>query len=312
MKKLKLLLLLSTTLLALNLHAAEALPPDPKVDPKATLDNKCGFVPDSKATSSTGKAVDPLDAYIDCSTQMDYKKVFEGLAQTQKDFLVERCMMFTIQNEMGSGGEAAMSTADIIAYEKLVKAMCTCKLEGKVFDRPSTMSGSCTDKKEDTDLFMYTMNMCTLHLVKSDSNVCSGKPMNPQLISQTPDVGSWEESCKNDLRYQCYQFLTIPSVFQEPMNPELGKCNFADQTRIISQQCRSYCYQHNVCPIGQEDPTAHGNAGAGNSQVDPKYKDRKISNVYLLRKLGMSSCVKGTSFGIESNGADSSRRSKNR
>jgi len=295
-----LVLVFATTML----HAQSTTPTtsdDVKVDKKATVESKCGFVADSTAKSSTGKSVDPFDAYIDCATQMDYKTVWEKLSDTQKDFLVERCMMFEIQNEMGATGEAAMSIADIQAYEKMIKTKCTCIKEGKVFNRTG-MSGTCSEEKPkelQRDLFMYTMDQCTKHLDKVD-NVCTKGATNGK--SETPDAGVWEESCKNDLRYQCYQFLTIPSVFQEPVNPELNKCNFGDQTKIISQQCRSYCYQHNTCVIGEEGAFHSGGGGIGNSAIDPKFKNRKIGNVYLLRKLGMSSCVKGTSFGIESNG----------
>lgn len=274
---------------------------DVSIDANATLDSKCGFVADSKATSSTGKKVDPLDAYIDCATQMDYKLVYDKLSATQKEFLVERCMMFEIQNEMGTGGEASMSTEQIQSYESMIKAKCKCIQEGKIFTRTG-MSGSCSaevPKDPVRDLFMHSMDKCTEHLDKID-NVCTKGATNGQ--TETPGAGVWEESCKNDLRYQCYQFLTIPSVFQEPVNPVLNKCNFGDQTKIISQQCRSYCYQHNTCAIGAAGSFDGGGGGLGNDAIDPKFKNRKIGNIYLLRKLGMSSCVKGTSFGIESNG----------
>lgn len=117
-------------------------------------------------------------------------------------------------------------------------------------------------------------------------------------------LGDWGETCKSDLRQQCYEYLKIPTSIQEPLNPVLNKCDFDNQTITIAQNCRSYCYVHNTCPIGVEGTGTNHELGAiGNGAINPKFKARKISNMYLLKQYSSASCLKGSSFGILSNNA---------
>ncbi len=219
-----------------------------------------------QGTPAATPTIDPLDDYIDPATQLDYKKVQEGLNDDQKKVLIERCMMFTIQNEMGQSGEDSMTPDEIDSYEKLVSTQCECIRDGGVWEKESTMQGSCNKANPpEKDLFLHTMDQCVDHLKVSDTNCKS----------------NFTDSCMADFRYQCYTFMTRPHEFYEESNPVLNKCNFKDQTKTIELACRSYCYVRTECDVKDEE-----------------FENRKIGNIYLLKKKSRSSCVKGSTFGL--------------
>lgn len=213
-------------------------------------------------------AIDPLDNYIDPATQLDYKKQYEKLNQDQQDVLIGRCMMFTIQSEMGQSGEDSMSPSEIEAYENLIESKCKCIQDGFTWKKESTTKGSCDNEvPAEKDLLLYTMDKCVGQMKLTDSN-CKA---------------NMTDTCVNDFRYQCYQYMTQPLEFSESTNPVLNKCQFDDQTKNIKLECRSYCYVRNTCDVTAED-----------------FKNRKIGNMYLLKKKSRSSCVKGSTYGVNS------------
>jgi len=220
----------------------------------------------AQSTSGTPQ-IDPLDNYIDPATQLDYKTVQNTLNEDQKKVLIERCMMFTIQNEMGQTGEDSMTPAEIDSYEKLVASKCECLRDGHTWKKDTITKGSCDKTTEqEKDLFLYTMDQCVDHLKVSDSNCKS----------------SFTDTCMADFRYQCYTFMTRPHEFYEESNPVLNSCNFKDQTKTIELSCRSYCYVRAECDVKNEE-----------------FVNRKIGNIYLLKKKSRSSCVKGSTFGLK-------------
>ncbi|WP_164848286.1 DUF2852 domain-containing protein [Halobacteriovorax sp. HLS] len=222
----------------------------------------------STNTDSSGNVIDPLDNYIDPATQLDYKAQLEKLNDDQKEVVFERCMMFTIQAEMGQSGEDSMSAADIEAYENLVAQQCKCVADGSTWVKESTMKGECkADQPAEKDLLVHTMDLCVGQMQLTDDN-CKN---------------NMTDSCVNDFRYQCYQYMTQPQEFSEKSNPVLNKCEYDDQTKNIKMECRSYCYIRKTCEVTQED-----------------FKNRKIGNIYLLQKKSRSSCVKGSTYGIDS------------
>ncbi len=215
---------------------------------------------------SSGGAIDPLDNYIDPATNIDYKTQLEKLNGDQKQVLVERCVMFTIQNEMGQTGEDSMSPAEIESYENLIETKCKCIQDGYTWEKESNVKGQCNNAAPaEKDLLLYTMDQCVDRLKLSDSSCKT----------------NMTDSCVNDFRYQCYQYMTQPHEFSEKSNPILNRCDYDDQTKNIKLECRSYCYIRNECDVTQED-----------------FKNRKIGNVYLLKKKSRSSCVKGSTYGI--------------
>ena len=218
------------------------------------------------SSTETDETIDPLDNYIDPATNKDYKTVFdEELSNDQKIQLIERCMMFEIQNEMGQQGEASMSVAEIEKFEKLIEDKCSCIRDKHVFEREGTMAGSCkTNLTAEKDLFLHTMDKCVLKL-KNSSQSCKT---------------DFTDLCLGDFRYQCYEYITVMSEFQQPSNPILNQCNFSDQTQIIDLECRSYCYTHNKCDVKKE------------------FENKKIGNMYLLEKKSRSSCIKNSTFGV--------------
>ncbi|PIK15665.1 DUF3011 domain-containing protein [Halobacteriovorax sp. JY17] len=216
-------------------------------------------------TKSEGK-IDPLDNYIDPATQIDYKNELSKLNGDQKEVLMERCIMFTIQNEMGQSGEDSMSPSEIESYENLIETKCKCINDGFTWKKESNMKGQCDNAAPaEKDLLLYTMDQCVDRLKLSDKS-CKD---------------SMTDSCLADFRYQCYQYMTQAHEFSEKSNPILNRCDYDDQTKNIKLECRSYCYIRNECDVTQED-----------------FKNRKIGNVYLLQKKSRSSCVKGSTYGI--------------
>ncbi|CBW26514.1 putative membrane protein [Halobacteriovorax marinus SJ] len=216
-------------------------------------------------TKPDGK-IDPLDNYIDPATQIDYKTQLEKLNGDQKQVLIERCIMFTIQNEMGQSGEDSMSPSEIESYENLIETKCKCIQDGHTWKKESNVKGQCDNgTPAEKDLLLYTMDQCVDRLKLSDQS-CKN---------------SMTDSCLADFRYQCYQYMTQPHEFSEKSNPILNRCDYDDQTKNIKLECRSYCYIRNECDVTQEE-----------------FKNRKIGNVYLLKKKSRSSCVKGSTYGI--------------
>jgi hypothetical protein len=215
-----------------------------------------------------GNFIDPLDNYIDPATQLDYTKQLEKLNGDQAQVVFERCMMFTIQNEMGQSGEASMSDADIEAYEELVSNRCKCIADNGTWHKESESKGECKlSEPAVKDILLHTMDMCVDRMQLSDES-CKNE--------MTP-------TCVNDFRYQCYQYMTQPQEYSEKSNPVLNSCEFDDQTKNIKMECRSYCYVRKTCEVKEED-----------------FKNRTIGNVYLLKKKSRSSCVKGSTYGIDS------------
>ncbi|WP_372653015.1 DUF3011 domain-containing protein [Halobacteriovorax sp.] len=219
----------------------------------------------SFAQDSSG-AIDPLDNYIDPATNIDYKTQLSKLNGDQTQVLLERCVMFTIQNEMGQSGEDSMSPSEIESYENLIETKCKCIQDGYTWEKESNVKGQCNNAAPaEKDLLLYTMDQCVDRLKLSDSSCKT----------------NMTDSCVNDFRYQCYQYMTQPHEFSEKSNPILNSCDYDDQTKNIKLECRSYCYIRNECDVTQDD-----------------FKNRKIGNVYLLKKKSRSSCVKGSTYGI--------------
>ena len=223
-----------------------------------------GFGQDADATA----AIDPLDNYIDPATNLDYTKQLSKLNPDQADVVFERCIMFTIQQEMGQTGEAGMSTTDIEAYEELVANRCKCVSDNGTWVAESSSKGQCKlDKPAEKDLLLHTMDLCVDRMQLSDKN-CKAE--------MTP-------TCVNDFRYQCYQYMTQPQEFSEKSDPVLNSCQYDDQTKNIKMECRSYCYHRDTCQVKEEG-----------------FANRTIGNIYLLKKKSRSSCVKGSTYGIDS------------
>lgn len=215
-----------------------------------------------------GAFIDPLDNYVDPATNLEYGKQLALLNDDQVQIVFERCMMFTIQNEMGQSGEASMSDADIEAYEELVSNRCKCIADNGTWEAESESKGECkADVPAVKDILIHTMDMCVDRMQLSDES-CKNE--------MTP-------TCKNDFRYQCYQYMTQPQEYSEKANPILNACEYDDQTKNIKMECRSYCYVRKTCEVTEED-----------------FKNRTIGNVYLLKKKSRSSCVKGSTYGIDS------------
>ena len=213
-----------------------------------------------------GNAIDPLDNYIDPATQLDYTKELEKLNEDQVKVVFERCVMFTIQNEMGQSGEDTMSPTEIDAYENLVASKCKCVQDGNTWVKESNVLGECKeDPPAEKDLLVHTMDLCVERLGLTDDN-CKN---------------NMTSSCTNDFRYQCYQYMTQPHEFSEKSDPILDRCDFDDQTKSTKLECRSYCYVRNECDIPEGE-----------------FSDKKIGNIYLLSKKSRSSCVKGSTYGI--------------
>ena len=221
----------------------------------------------ASAQTTTDGAIDPLDNYIDPATLIDYKTELAKLNGDQQQVLVERCIMFTIQNEMGQSGEDSMSPSEIESYENLIETKCKCIQDGHTWNKESNVKGQCDNgTPAEKDILLYTMDQCVDRLKVTDSS-CNG---------------TMTDSCLADFRYQCYQYMTQPHEFSEKSNPILNKCDYDDQTKNIKLACRSYCYIRNECDVTQEE-----------------FKNRTIGNVYLLKKKSRSSCVKGSTFGIK-------------
>jgi hypothetical protein len=224
-----------------------------------------GFAQAAGNVDENGNAIDALDNYIDPATLIDYTKELEKLNEDQVKVVFERCMMFTIQNEMGQSGEDSMSPSEIEAYENLVASKCKCVQDGKTWVKESNTKGECKDEAAEKDLLVHTMDMCVERLGLTDAS-CKN---------------NMTSACTNDFRYQCYQYMTQPHEFSEKSNPILDKCDFDDQTKSTKLECRSYCYIRNECNITNDE-----------------FKNKKIGNIYLLKKKSRSSCVKGSTYGI--------------
>lgn len=227
--------------------------------------------------------IDPYDNYIDPDTLIDYGKEFDSYNDGKKKHILNRCTMFLIQNEMGQTGEASMTNAEIETYEKKVLERCETVLNKQVYGKdctadnqemceeaPTLDSKSYNMERDSGDLLTFTLDQCVKRMQVTNANC------------EAPG-GLLGASCSLDFRRQCFDFITQESTYFEDPNRELNTCaNFEDQTRTLALECRSYCYQRQVCEI-----------------TDEKFIEREIGNIYLRKKKGMSSCVKDKSFGVD-------------
>ncbi len=260
------------------------------------------------------------DNFIDPATQTDYSKVWEEKIQPKAEMIemvIEKCKMFSIQGDMAVlGNEQSMSPKEIDSYEKMIESRCVCEQNQHTWvpaagaDTNPILGGTCDSSKTDEkkpDLFEYTLALCMTQTGRTNEDAKQCFSQNDAGEKKDADAAQ-KDNCMANFRYQCFQYITRIKEFYEPTKiaaERLGRCTWEDQTKIIKMSCRSWCYQKQVCKIGDNNDGTSITEVGGKSDEEKKemldsFSKRKIGNIYLMNQISRSSCVKDSSFGLES------------
>jgi hypothetical protein len=238
------------------------------------------------------------------------------LPTSLRDLARARCFMFVIKNEMAGGGESGMAAGEIQAYEKAVFERCTSMVDGKVWggNEKCTVSGGkvinpyycemashstqdngtvqAGERKNNMIGFALARYMKDIMDTKGD-DFCAG---DSSVSALTGGNGIFVSPCFLDHAAQGHKHIRTQSEFEPDPTRELNSCaEFRDQTITISQDCRSYCYQHKTCGVTVPE-------GSILSQDSDNIK-RIPGAVFLIKKLGFSACVPGETFGLNGDGS---------